>query len=148
MLTESPKSFQRAQNPVEFHEIFHETLRNNSDSRSPKIELRGLLVPTHQLVADRIYKFKLDTDLDEYALDLNSTLETFAKRIVWEEVVVKGHIEIQNKVIMVEKIRVVRSGDRFKLSSSLDDHHFSDEHYKRKIHRMGKLEPAIDYLAS
>lgn len=131
-----------------FHDIFQRCLNNSHHSRSPKIEVTGVLVPFDRVVAGRSYKFKLDSDSKEYTLGLNKTLEVIAKKIEWEEVTVKGWLDLHTNILEVEKISINQSNDPIKTALPSDDPYFDAEYYQKTIVRRGKLEPAPDYLAS
>lgn len=131
-----------------FHDIFQQRLNNSHYSRSPKIEVTGVLVPFDKVVSGRAYKFKLDSDSKEYTLSMTETLEAIAKKIEWEEVTIKGLLNFRTDVLEVEKIVLSQSSDPIKTVLPSDDPYFDAEFYQKTIARRGKLEPEPDYLAS
>ncbi len=90
MFTESINPIQQTQfrsntthfnhNGETFHDIFQRCLNNSHHSRSPKIEVTGVLVPFDKVVSGRAYKFKLDSNSKEYTLSMTKTLEAIAKK--------------------------------------------------------------------
>lgn len=136
------------QNGETFHDIFQRYLNNSHHSRSPKIEVTGVLVPFDKVVSGRIYKFKLDSDSKEYTLSMTKNLEAIAKKIEWEEVTVKGIFEPHTNVLKVEKMSVSQASDPIKTALPSDDPYFDAEFYQKTISLRGKLEPEPDYLAS
>lgn len=158
MFTESINPIQQTQfksntthynhNDKTFHDIFQHCLNNSHHSRSPKIEVMGVLVPFNKVVSGRAYKFKLDSDSKEYTLSMTKTLEAIAKKIEWEEVTVKGFLDLHTNILDVEKISVSQSSDPIKTTLPADDPYFDAEFYQKTIARRGKLESEPDYLAS
>jgi hypothetical protein len=137
-------------NGEKFFEIFQRCQNNShhSRSRSPKIEVTGILVPFYRVVDGRTHKFRLDSETKEYTLRLARTLENIAKKIEFEEVTVHGWLDLQTNVIEVEKISVSQSNDPVKTAPPVDDPYFDTEYYQEAIARRGKVETAVDYLAS
>lgn len=158
MFTESIQPIQKANfsanttnfnhNDETFHDIFQRCLNNSHHSRSPKLEVTGVLVPVDRVVTGRSYKFKLDFDSKECTLGLNKTLEGIAKKIEWDEVTVKGWLDHRTNILEVEKISVNQSYDPLKTSLPSDDLYLDAEFYQKTIALRGKLELAPDYLAS
>ncbi|MFN3455362.1 MAG: hypothetical protein ACK41T_10420 [Pseudobdellovibrio sp.] len=122
--------------------------RVSHHSRSPKIEVTGILVPFNRVVDGRTHKFRVDSDSNEYTLSLTKTLEGIAKKIVWEEVIVKGSLDLQSNVLEVEKISLSQSNDPIKTAPPVDDPYFDAKYYQEAIARSGKVETTVDYLAS
>lgn len=129
-----------------FYEIFQRTLNNKSSSRPPKIELTGLLVPNHKTLLSDHCKYILETDSKEYFLNMNEANVKIANKMECEEVTVKGYLDLEINVFEVEKISLASEPHR--LLTSFPDTYFDLNEYKRIISQRGKLEPALDYLAS
>ncbi len=130
-----------------FHDIFHHALNNISNSRPPKLELTGLLIPCFRELAGKILRFKLATKYSEYLLSMSPILAKAAKNAEWEEVTVKGHLDLDSNVLHVEKLILTETEEAIQVPSTLKDP-FDIDTYQRIINQQGKLEPAPDYLAS
>lgn len=100
-------SAQLDQHKEAFREIFLQTLNSRSNSRPPKIELRGVLVPCSETSHGRHFDYKLVTDSDEYLLGMNDILIAVARKAEWEEVNVKGSVNFDEDTVEVEKISPV-----------------------------------------
>lgn len=135
------------QNRETFYDIFQRTLNNKSNSRPPKIELTGILIPLPEQ-SQQGCEFKIETDHSEYLLRMSDSTKTIAKRLAWEEVVVKGYFDIDEEIFEVEKISQSNSSEPLRLSLGPMDLQFEIEHYKRTITKKGKLDVAAEYLAS
>lgn len=131
-----------------FSEIFHYTLNNRSNSRPPKIELRGVLVPCDEILYGRHFAYKLETDSDEYLLMMAEPLISVARKAEWEEVYVKGVIDFEQNTFEVEKISLARLSEPFVSGVGWPVSSFDESLYKKMIEQHGTLEPAADYLAS
>ncbi len=128
-----------------FHDVFYRTM-NRSNSRPPKMELTGILVPCDEVVESRHYKYKLETDSDDYLLSMTENLIAVAKKAEWEKVTVKGTLNMESGIFEVEKLTIINESQSFK--PNFGGLHFDIENYKKAIARLGKLEPIPDYLAS
>lgn len=135
-------------NPVEsFRDIFQRSLNNKSSSRPPKLELTGLLIPCYQELHGRPFRFKLGTDSNEYLLSMNSNLAQVAKNVAWEEVAVRGYLDLDSNVFEVEKLTLAEAEEPMQMPTNFKDI-FEADAYERIINQRGKLEPAVEYLAS
>lgn len=131
-----------------FYDVFQQALNNKSNSRPPKIELTGVLIPCNKVFQGIFYKFKLETDSKEYLLSMSKSLTEVAEKIEWDEVTVKGYLDLENHVFETEKISLSRINDPTSLVGFGRDPYFEVESYKRTIEQRGKIEPALDDLAS
>lgn len=130
-----------------FHDIFQQALNSKSSSRPPKLELTGLLIPCYQQIQGQIFRFKLGTESSEYFLSMNSKLAQTAKNAEWEEVTVKGHLNIDSNVFEVEKLTLIQGDEPIQVPTTFKEP-LEIEAYERIINQRGKIEPAIEYLAS
>lgn len=130
-----------------FYDIFQRTLNNKSNSRPPKIELTGVLIPL-QDQTNHGCDFKIETDHSEYLLRMSESTKTIARKLAWEEVVAKGYFDIDEGIFEVEKISQSNSSEPLRLSLGPMDLQHEIEHYKRTITKKGKLDVAAEYLAS
>jgi hypothetical protein len=131
-----------------FHDIFKQAQNNKSNSRPPKIELTGILIPFFAKVNGHNCKFKLETDSKEYFLSLSESLFAIAKKIDWEEVIVKGLLDPETDTFEVEKISLAHEREPYRVGSGPVDLLFELDHYRRAILRQGKLDLSPDFLAS
>lgn len=131
-----------------FYDVFQHALNNKSNSRPPKIELTGLLIPCDKISNGNFYKYKLETDSKEYFLSMNNSLTEVAKKFEWEEVTVKGYLDLETNVLEAEKISLSKINDSNRFMGLLRDPYYEIESYKRTIEKRGKIEPALDELAS
>lgn len=131
-----------------FHDILQRSLNSKSNSRPPKIELTGLLIPCHQEVQGHLYKYKLGTELNEYFLSMSDKLSRIAKNAEWEEVTLKGHLEVGSNIFEVEKITLTEIDEPAQVPASFRELPYDLEAYERIIFKKGKIEPAIEYMAS
>lgn len=131
-----------------FYDVFQHALNSKSNSRPPKIELTGMLIPCNKMSQGQFYSYKLETDSKEYFLSMNKTLSEIAKKIEWEEVTVKGYLDLETNVFEAEKISLSKINDSSRLLGLLRDPYYEIESYKKIIEKRGKLEPAMDELAS
>lgn len=131
-----------------FKEIFERALFSPSRSRPPKIVVTGLLVPSFKNLGGHTYRYKLEADSVEYILSMNKTLESIAQKIEWEEVTVKGHFDLSNQILEVEKISVNKTSEALRPNSYWDDSSLDSTDYERVLALRGKLELAFDSLAS
>ncbi|HVK62228.1 MAG TPA: hypothetical protein VM432_11785 [Bdellovibrionales bacterium] len=129
-----------------FHDVFQRTLNNKSNSRPPKTELMGILVP--YAGNDWRRKFKLETDSKDHPLIMNAALTEIAKKIEWEEVTVKGIFDPDENSFEVERINLAKSSEPYRLSTGPADLYFELDEYRRTITRQGKLDLAPEFLAS
>lgn len=130
------------------YDIYQRTLNNKSNSRPPKIELTGILIPVNKISCGSFYRFKLETDSKEYLLSMSDTLVEIAKKIVWEEVTVKGFLDLETNVFEVEKINRSKINDPTRFVDFFRDTYLDIEKYKKTIEQLGKIELAFDELAS
>lgn len=131
-----------------FHDIFQRALNSKSNSRPPKIELTGFLVPCNKITEGLRFKFKLETDSNEYLLSMSDALSVLAKKAEWEEVTVKGCLSPESRVFEVERISLAKDSQPFKITSTLGDSYFDIDTYKKLIALRGKIEPAPEDMAS
>ena len=134
-----------------FQDIFKRALNNKSSSRPPKIELIGVLMPCSQTIQGCHYRFKLDCYSEEYLLDLSDALTLVAKKLEWDEVTVKGYLNIEDRIFEVEKMTLAHaSSPPQKVTATPVESYFDIERYKRAIALQlnGWLEPEPGYLAS
>ncbi len=130
------------------HDIFQRTLNNRSSSRPPAIELTGILIPCYEESNGRVFRYKLGTDTSEYFLCVSDSLFQLAKVAAWEEVTVKGHLDIYSRDIAVEKINLAHPSEPSAVPVILHEPSTDLDTYSKIIAQRGKLEPAYDYLAS
>lgn len=130
-----------------FSDILKHMLNNTSNSRPPKMELTGMLIPQRKWINGQCCRFKLATDSKEYFLRLSDALTPAAKKAAWEEVTIKGYFNIETNVVDVEKITLTQSAERYAVPIIFD--RSSDlSFFDRAINQIGWIEPAPDYLAS
>lgn len=89
-----------------FHEMFQHTLNSNSNARSPKIELTGVLVPCNKVAGGLRFKFKLETNSNEYFLRMSDVLDMIASKAEWETVTVTGSLALEGNIFEVEKMKL------------------------------------------
>jgi hypothetical protein len=130
-----------------FHDIFRQALNSKSNSRPPKLELIGLLIPCYQEFHGRTFKFKLGTESNEYLLYMNNKLAQVAKNAAGEEVTVRGHLDLESNVFDVEKLTLTQTEGPIQIPTNFKEPYEIDA-YERIINQRGKLEPAVEYLAS
>ena len=130
-----------------FHDIFHRSLNSKSNSRPPKLELTGLLMPCYQELHGRTFRFKLGTESNEYLLSMNTKLAQVAKNVAWEEVTVRGHLDLESNVFDVEKLALTQTEEPVQIPTNFKEPSEIDV-YERIINQRGKLEPAVEYLVS
>ncbi len=131
-----------------FQDILQRTLNGKSNSLPPKIEITGILIPCHQEVQGHLYKYKLGTEFNEYLLFMSDKLSRIAKNAEWEEVSIKGYLEIDNDIFEVEKITLMEIDEPAQVPASFREMPDDLEAYERTIFKKGKIEPPIEYLAS
>ncbi len=136
------------QNRETFHDIIQRTLQNRSSSRPPKIELTGVLVPCNKTIHGCSFKFKLETDSEEYFLNINEGLAMMARRLEWEEVTVRGFLDLDKDIFDVEKISLAKINDPLQLSTDHLDAFFDLDRFKQTIDQRGQIELDQEYLAS
>ncbi len=127
-----------------FHDIFQHTLNIKSGSRPPKIELTGILIPCNKMIQGKLCRFKLETKTNEYFLSLSSGLALVAKKIAWEDITVKGRLNIDSNLFDVDKMSLLQKTENFKLLRGPVDSYFELDQYKRTIVQRGKLDIASD----
>lgn len=130
-----------------FRDIFERTVNHRSNSRPPKIELRGILVPI-QKMNDQNCFYKIETDQNEYFLRMSHSHLVVAKKIEWEEVTIKGYLDLDDEIFEVEKISVATRNEPNRFSFGPADPYFELDQYKRVIDQKGALEVSPDFLAS
>jgi len=124
-----------------FKEIFRRELSGTSGHRPAKVELTGVLIPVARRPGPT--SFHLETSDCDIDLAIPDWLLGTAQRLSWGEVSVKGVLDTKMSILVVERIRAVhRKGEE--VPESLWDF----ENFKRAIAQCGKLEPALDFLAS
>lgn len=136
------------QNHETFYDVFQRSLNNKANSRPPKIELTGLLIPCHKSSEGYLYRYKLETDSREYFLSMSHSLAEIAKKVEWEEVTVKGYLDLEANVLETEKISLSAVNDSNRFMQFIRDPYFEIESFKTAIKKCGKLEPELDDLAS
>lgn len=147
-ISQPATTYMRSKSPQResFQDILNRALKENSTSRPPKIELSGLLVPFSKEVDGHFCSYKLETKTKDVFLALPEALVQIAKRLEWEEVTVKGYLDLNSNLFEVEKLTPNPIEDFAALSTG--DIGQDLDRYIRTIDRRGKLEPALDYLAS
>lgn len=141
-------STQLDQHKEAFREIIQQALNNRSNSRPPKIELRGVLVPCGEISHGRHFAYKLETDSDEYLLGMSDLLIAVARKAEWEEVNVKGSINFEENTFEVERISLARMREPVGSGTGLQDVYFDEYRCKQMIAQQGSLAPAPEYLVS
>lgn len=137
------------QNGETFRDVFQRQLNSKSNSRPPKIEVTGILIPFHKVIGGRLHKYKLETDATDYTLSMSEKIERIARKIELEEVTVKGLLDLDTNILEVEKISVTQLTEPIAPSIASEDFSFvGGDDYERAIARRGKLEPSFDNLAS
>lgn len=128
---------------MSFHEILRLSVNNKSNSRPPRIEVTGILLPVVRGRRNSLCKFKLESESAEYYLTMDPTLEVIAKKFAWEEVTVMGYLDRVLGVLEVEKISARGPTDSVRWPSVPADSEM--DFYERTIATRGKLEPAPGY---
>lgn len=130
-----------------FREIFDRATNFQSGRRPIKIELEGILVPCIKSINEKRFRHKLESTSREYFLSMNETLKSLAKKIEWEEVIVKGHLNPNADIVEVENICRSKKNQPPRPLMSAQSSYFDMERLKRNIERDGSLELASDCLA-
>ncbi len=138
--TSNINSTQFNQYKESFHDAFHRTLNSRSNSRLPKIELTGILIPCNHTQNGTNYRFKLGTDSKEYFLNLNEAPSKIAKKMEWEEVTVKGYLNLGSLIFEVEKISLSEKLKPIEMSSQVGDSFFELDFFKNRIAKLGGLD--------
>ena len=128
--------------------MFQRILNNKSNSRPPKLEVTGILVPCKKLIGGYWCRFKLVTDSIEYFLRIRGGLVQAAKTAAWEEVTVKGYLDLESDLFDVERIVLVEKDFSQGMSTTVGDRGADLSLFKKAINQFGWIEPAIDGLAS
>ncbi|MBX9766851.1 MAG: hypothetical protein K2X47_06230 [Bdellovibrionales bacterium] len=131
-----------------FQDFFERSLASESKSRPSKIEITGILVPVNKIIGRCVFKFKLDAGTETYLLRMTHALENVVRKIEWEQVSVRGYLDIDSNVLEVEKVTLVQNGDPLRPHAVQEDFFFETDSYRRTIAQRGKLEPSNDFLAS
>jgi hypothetical protein len=79
---------------------------------------------------------------------MGNEVSLIAKKLVWEEVTIKGYLDFDEGIFEVEKISISKRNERFPVSLGPADLYFELDQYKRSIARKGVLDVAPEYLAS
>ena len=140
-------SAQFRQQTNSFQDIFRRAMIQKSNSRPPKIELTGVLIPCAEPKAPVSEKFKLETDQNEYRLRMNNSLLAVAKKIEWEEVIVRGYLDLDKSIFEVERLSLLNRGEPYRLPLGPMDWHNELDQYKKSIARKGMLDLAPEDLA-
>lgn len=140
-------STQFNQHKETFRDIFQRTLNHKSGSRPPKIELTGILIPLQKGQQNQC-SFKIETDQNEYLLRMSDAVLLVAKKLEWEEVTVKGYLDLDEGIFEVEKVSLSNRSEPYRLSLGPTDLYFELDQYKKSIARKGIIDVAPDYLAS
>lgn len=130
-----------------FHDLFQRTLNKKSNSRPPKIELTGILIPLQNSQQNDL-NFKIETDQDEYLLRIGGANLAIAKKLEWEEVTVKGYLDPDEDVFEVERILISNRNEPYRLSLGPNDLYFEIDQYKKSISRQGTVDIAPEFMAS
>lgn len=133
--------------PESFHDILMRTINDRSNSHPYKLELTGLLMPCYHQLQRHTFRFKLATEAREYFLAMNTKLTEAAKNVAWEVVTVRGYLDYENNVFNVERLIFTNTEDPLQIPANFREP-IDLETFERIIHQRGKLEPAIDDLAS
>ena len=136
------------QSSESFQDILKRKLNSKSKFRPPKIELTGVLIPCHQECGGQTFRFKLGTQTNEYLLSIKHNLFELAKKASWDEITVKGILDDESNVFEVEKMILNQSVEEELVPVGFREPVFDVDAYVRMIGQRGKLEPALDYLAS
>lgn len=131
-----------------FQQILERSLNNKFNSRPPKIEISGTLTPVHTMARGKTYRFKIVSDSAEYLLNLNAELTEAAKKYEWEDVTAKGYLDINGKILTVERLCLNRIPDDLQLNTRIKDSYYDLDFYRKTISQFGYLEPEPGYLAS
>lgn len=131
-----------------FRDIFQRTLNQRSNSRPPKMELTGILIPAGPSESSQRGLFKLETDQSEYRLKMGANLCAVARKLEWEEVTVKGDLDPNGGIFEVEKISLTCKPEPDRVSLAPVDLLYEIDHYKKTIARKGMLDVSPDYAAS
>lgn len=119
---------------------------------SPKMELKGFLVPVHRVIDNHFYQYKLVTHNNEYFLQLNEVLLATAKKIEWDKVKIRGHLYLSSSadqnIFEVEKISMFDWNEKIHVSTGSLDWQFDLDQCKRSIARAGVLDVSPEYLVS
>lgn len=124
-----------------FYNVLQYSLNSKFSSRPPKMELTGLLLRDDN-------GFKLETDSKEYRLSVSGEIGSIAKKLIWEEVTVRGYLDLETNVFEVERIKRSKLSDSNKSVGFWADPYFEIEGYQRAIQQSGKLEPAFEEWVS
>jgi hypothetical protein len=136
------------QNTDAFQSILQRELNHKPSSRPPKIELTGLLLPHQSASQEGQPMYKLETKDDEYPLRMNTAVAMIAKKLEWEEVKVKGFLEIDEGIFDVEKISLLIRDETDRVSLVPVDLYFDFDHFRKMIAQYGVVTLAPDGIAS
>ena len=131
-----------------FQDILKWNLNSKSNPRSSRLELTGILIPCFQEYKGRIFRFKLGTQTEEYLLSMSIQLYQVARKASWDEVLVRGYLNLVDKTFEVEKIIISQSDDPAYSSTPFRENSFDVDDYAKLIQQKGKIEPSMDDLAS
>ena len=131
-----------------FQDILKRKLKSNSNFQPPKVELTGVLIPCRQEYGGQTFRFKLGTQSNEYLLSIKHNLFELAKKASWDEITVKGVLDDEGNILEVEKMILKQSVEEELVPVGFREPVFDVDAYVRMIGQRGKLEPALDYLAS
>lgn len=136
------------QSSESFQDILKRKLNSKSKNRPPKIELTGVLIPCHQECGGQTFRFKLGTQTNEYLLSIKHNLVDLATKASWEEITVRGVLDDERNIFEGEKMILKQSTEDDLVPVEFREPVFDADTYVRMIGQRGKLEPALDSVAS
>lgn len=131
-----------------FQDIMRRRLKGKPGFRSSKIEVSGVLIPCHQECEGQTYRFKLGTEEHEYLLSMKQEFVNLAEKASWDEIAVKGTVDGERNVLVVEKMVLKQRADEELVPGGIEDSVFDVGIYLKVIGQRGNLEPAFDELVT
>lgn len=131
-----------------FRDLLQQALARNSNIQPQKIEVSGLLIPCWHEIDNQIFRFKIGTDTGEFFLRLNNPLVEMAKMASWDEVTITGYVDLETRVIEVDKLYFLNSNGTTPAHPVGLDSTLEVETYKKVFDRHGMLQQEPDHWAS
>lgn len=146
--TQFPNEHKRSQALTSLQGIWRHKLKGKFSHRASRVKLAGTLIPCLHQYRSRGIKFKLSTTDSEYLLLLNTSLLEVAKVACWDEVTVTGTLLDGEALLEVKKLTINDYEDTDAFPADYRELISDVGTYTKIIDQVGKLDPAVDYMAS